>query len=118
MNNLFISVIMETWMVVIRCVLSWVFVAQYSDNLLYGVGILLLLFGGAWALAAAWAVRRHGRCIDRDILDQTRVIEVDERSDWDILLLDVIVIQDSLNSLLYLGGWDAFVVFGRALWHI
>ena len=83
-------------MVVIRRVL-------YSDNLLYGVCILLLLFGGAWALAATWAVRRYGRCIDRDIFDKTRVIEVNECGDRDILLLDVIVVQDSLDSLLYLG---------------
>ena len=56
--------------------------------------------------------------LDRHILNQTTVVEVDQRRDRDVLLLDVLVVQDRLNGLLDLGRGDTLVVFCRALGHV
>ena len=78
--------------------------------------LLLLFLGSTWAFTTLGSVRRHS--VNRDILDEARIVEVDQSRDRNVVLLDIIVIQDGLDGLLDLGRRDALVILGRALWHI
>jgi len=86
-----------------------------SDNLLNHL-LILLLFRAHRALAALGTVRGYN--VDRDVLNQTRVVEVDESGDRNVVLLNVVVVQDRLNRLLDFRRWETFVIFSGALGHI
>lgn len=60
-----------------------------SNNL---CGVLLFLSGGSRAFAASGAIRGHLARLDWHILDQATVVEVDQRGDWNVLLLDVLIV--------------------------
>ena len=78
----------------------------------------LLFLGGSGALATPRPVRGHLASLNRYILNQATIVEVDQRRDWNVLLLDVLVIQDRLDGLLDFGRGDAFIILSCAFWHI
>ena len=87
----------------VSAVLSAVDCCHSSDNLRDCLLCGLLFLGGSGALAAPRPVRGHLTSLNRHILDQTTVVEVDQCRDRNVLLLDVLVVQDRLDRLLHLG---------------
>ena len=90
-------------------------VVHYSDDLLHG---LFLFFRGSRSLAALGPIRGNSASLYGYVLYQARIIEVNQSRNRNVLLFDILVIQDSLNSLLDLCWRNTLVVFCRSFRHV